>query len=61
MHYLAGRAEMLAAAECLFGVLREGVVIPRVHQTLPLSLAGDAHRAIQERRTTGSTVLLPFT
>ena len=31
-----------------------------VNHTYPLSEAAEAHRAIHERRTTGSTILLPF-
>jgi len=31
----------------------------RVNQTFPLSEAATAHRALEARQTTGSTVLLP--
>ncbi len=59
MHYLATRAALEQAAEGLFAVLKAGVVASTVNHTYPLSEAAEAHRAIHERRTTGSTVLLP--
>jgi NADPH2:quinone reductase len=59
MHYLATREALDEAAAALFGVLRSGVVRSTINHTYPLSEAAEAHRAIHERRTTGSTVLLP--
>ncbi len=59
MHYLATRDALEEAAAGLFGVLRAGVVASTVNHSYPLSEAAAAHRAIHERRTTGSTVLLP--
>ncbi|MHA1527472.1 MAG: quinone oxidoreductase family protein [Alphaproteobacteria bacterium] len=60
MHYLATRPALEQAAAGLFAVLKAGVVRSTVNHTWPLSQAAEAHRAIHERRTTGSTVLLPF-
>ncbi len=60
MHYLATRAALEEAAAALFEALEAGVVRSRVKHSYPLSAAAEAHRAIHERRTTGSTVLLPF-
>lgn len=60
MHYMAKRADLLAGAEELFAAVASGAVRIAVNRTLPLRAAADAHRAIEERRTTGSTVLLPF-
>lgn len=60
MHYLATRPALEQAAAGLFEVLRAGVVNSTVNHSWPLSQAAEAHRAIHERRTTGSTVLLPF-
>lgn len=57
--YTADRAELLARAADLFGVLRTGAVRVAVHQRYPLAEAARAHRDLQERRTTGSSVLLP--
>lgn len=60
MHYLATREALEEAAAGLFDVLARGIVRSTVNHTYPLSQAAEAHRAIHERRTTGSTVLLPF-
>jgi NADPH2:quinone reductase len=60
MHYLTTREALEEAAAALFEVLQAGVVESTVNHTYPLSEAAEAHRAIHERRTTGSTVLLPF-
>jgi len=60
MHYLASRSDLLAAADQLFEALRAGWISIQVNQIHALREAAEAHRAIEERRTTGSTVLLPF-
>ncbi len=60
MHYLSTRAALEEAADALFGVLKAGIVQSTVNHTYPLSEAAEAHRAIHERRTTGSSVLLPL-
>ena len=60
MHYLAKREDMLASAHALLKVIDEGVVKSQVNHVYPLREAAEAHRAIQDRKTTGSTVLLPF-
>ncbi len=60
MHYLSTRAALEEAAKALFEVLKAGIVQSAVNHTYPLSEAAEAHRAIHERRTTGSSVLLPF-
>jgi len=57
--YLAKRADLEAAAADLFAVVESGAVQIRVNQTFPLSEAATAHRALEARQTTGSTVLLP--
>ena len=44
-------------AELLFGAVRRGVKI-EVNQTFALKDAADAHRALEGRQTTGSTLLL---
>jgi len=46
------------AAE-LFDVVASGAVQIRINQTWPLSEAAEAHRALEARQTTGSTVLIP--
>ena len=57
--YLAKHSDLNWAAADLFEVVQKGVVRIRVNQTFPLSAAADAHRALEARQTTGSTVLLP--
>ena len=59
MHYVAKRADMLAAADDLFATIRAGVLDPNINYEYPLQDAVEAHRAIEEARTTGATVLLP--
>jgi NADPH2:quinone reductase len=58
-HYTATREELLATAGELFDVVRQGVVRIEINQTYPLREAAQAHRDLEGRKTTGSTVLLP--
>ncbi|WP_225421151.1 quinone oxidoreductase family protein [Sphingomonas parva] len=57
--YCATPDEMRASAARLFEMIDKGVVQVRIGATFPLLEAADAHRAIESRATTGSTVLLP--
>ncbi len=57
--YTATRADLLTVTSDLFEVVAKGAVKIRVNQTFPLSEAAAAHRALEARQTTGSTVLLP--
>jgi len=57
--YTAKRADLEQAARELFEVVGSGAVKIRVNQTFPLQDAAQAHEALEARRTTGSTVLLP--
>ncbi len=57
--YTAKRADLLATANDLFDVVKKGVVKIRVNQTFPLRDAAAAHIALESRKTTGSTVLIP--
>ncbi|MEA3039926.1 MAG: NADPH:quinone reductase [Sphingomonadales bacterium] len=57
--YAATAEEMRASAARLFELIANGTLEIRIGQTFPLLGAADAHRAIEGRRTTGSTVLLP--
>lgn len=59
MHYTAKRADLLTAAGDLFQVVQSGAVRIAVNQTYPLAEAARAHRDLEARKTTGSTVLLP--
>jgi len=55
--YVATRAELEAAASELFEVVASGKVRIEVKQRFALKDAADAHRALEARQTTGSTVL----
>ena len=57
--YTGKRDELVSAAADLFAVVGSGAVQIRVNQTFPLQDAARAHEALEARRTTGSTVLLP--
>ena len=57
--YRPTRPDLLASAAELFAVVRSGAVNIEVRQTYPLAEAARAHRDLEARRTTGSTVLLP--
>ncbi len=58
-HYTARRADLLAMAAELFDVVASGQVRISVNQRYPLADAALAHAALEARRTTGSTVLIP--
>lgn len=57
--YVATTAELDAAAARLFDVLENGVVTPEIGQTFPLAEVRAAHEALEGRRTTGATLLIP--
>jgi NADPH:quinone reductase len=57
--YTAKRADLEKVAGELFDVVQKGVVKIEVNQTYPLKDAAAAHIALESRKTTGSTVLLP--
>ncbi len=57
--YSARRVDLEAMAAELFDVVSSGAVQIRVNQSWPLSEAAEAHRALEARQTTGSTVLIP--
>ena len=59
MHYTAKRQDLLAHAEDLFTVVGSGAVKIQVKQEYPLRDAAKAHRDLEERKTTGSSILLP--
>jgi NADPH2:quinone reductase len=58
-HYTAQREDLLRAADALFEAMRSGVVKAQIGQTYPLAQAAQAHRDLEGRKTTGSTLLLP--
>ena len=58
-HYVATRADLLAAARDLFAVIKSKKVKISVNQTYALKDAAIAHADLEGRKTTGSTVLIP--
>jgi NADPH:quinone reductase len=58
-HYIATRAQLDAAARELFAMVRSKKVKVRIGQRYALADAAEAHRDLEARRTTGSTVLVP--
>ena len=57
--YIVTREELLERAAALFEVVRSGKVKIEVMQRYALKDAAQAHRDLEARKTTGSTVLLP--
>ena len=57
--YTASRTDLEASAKDLIQAVSSGAVQIEVNQTFPLKDAAEAHRALEARKTTGSTVLLP--
>ena len=58
MTYTASRADLLASAKELFEAVAKGVKI-EINQRHALEDAAQAHRDLEARKTTGSTILLP--
>ena len=58
-HYAATRDELVWRAGDVLGWVRDGSLDVRIDRAVPLTEAGDAHRALEERRTTGKVLLVP--
>lgn len=59
MTYTASRKDLEASARALFSVVRKGDVKIHVNQSYALKDAKRAHKDLESRQTTGSTILLP--
>jgi NADPH2:quinone reductase len=59
VHYATPRSHMLAMAQELFDHVLAGRITGEPKQTFALAAAAEAHRALESRRTTGATVLVP--
>jgi len=59
IHYATPRAHMLAMADELFGHVLAGRIVGEPKQEFALADAAEAHRALESRKTTGATVLVP--
>jgi NADPH:quinone reductase len=56
-HYIGSREELEQAAGELFAMLTSGKVKVELNQRFPLKEADEAHRALEARKTSGSTIL----
>jgi NADPH2:quinone reductase len=56
-HYIATREQLERSANELFDVVSSGKVKIEVQQRFPLEGAAEAHRQLEARKTTGSTIL----
>jgi NADPH2:quinone reductase len=59
MSYVGRRDELVAASKELFDLVLAGKIKAAPRQTYPLKDAAQAHRDLEGRKTTGSTVLVP--
>jgi NADPH2:quinone reductase len=59
MSYTAKREELVGAAKELFDLVLAGKIKVSPRQSYPLREAAQAHRDLEARKTTGSTVLVP--
>jgi NADPH2:quinone reductase len=59
MHYTAARDDLIAHAQDLFEVIISGAVKIDILQEYALKDAAQAHKDLEARKTSGSTVLLP--
>ena len=57
--YIIDRAELATAAEAVFAMLGGGKLDIEIGLRLPLRDAAEAHRALEDRRTSGSIILIP--
>lgn len=56
-HYVADRPSLEAAAVALFAALAEGTIVIDRPTVYPLADAGEAHRALEARETSGAVAL----
>ncbi len=57
--YVVSRDELEHSAGRLFEMIERGVLKAQIGARFPLLEAADAHRALEARQTTGSTILIP--
>jgi NADPH2:quinone reductase len=58
-HYSASREELLGRSSELFAAIESGRLRVRIAKELPLRDAGEAHRLLEGRATTGKLLLIP--
>lgn len=57
--FIVTTEELDASAAAVFAAIQSGAITPRIGQTFALDDIADAHRALEGRRTTGATLLIP--
>ena len=57
--YTGTRKELVDNARDLMKAVSSGILDIPIHARVPLAQAADAHRALESRATTGSTILIP--
>jgi len=57
--YIASRAELDACAAAVFSVVQAGKVVININQTYGLADAAQAHADLENRKTSGTTLLIP--
>src|SRR5690242_13541704 len=57
--YASTHSALNAMASELFALVKEGRIKPDARQTFALKDAAEAHRSLESRKTTGSTLLIP--
>jgi len=58
-HYVASRADLERRSGEVFDAMADGWLKVRVGERVPLATAGDAHRLLESRNTTGKVLLVP--
>lgn len=58
-HFTKERADLERGAAALWGAMRSGAVKADVRQRFALKDAAEAHRALESRKTSGATILVP--
>ena len=58
-HYVVTREELLWRAHDIFDWIGSGRVRVRIDRELPLAQAGEAHKLLEGRKTTGKLLLIP--
>lgn len=58
-HYFGTRDTLRYTMARVFGAVEAGRIRPGINQHFPLAQAADAHRALEARETTGTTLLIP--
>jgi NADPH2:quinone reductase len=58
-HYYGDRESLRRTMAAVFDAVRTGKIRPAINQRFELAKVQDAHRALEGRETTGSTILVP--